>query len=561
MRFKTIKICGLLLVFLIGISFIVFRYQKPITEPSKGMRVFVKDTPVEIINGEFLILLNLNDPAEIELMLQSLNLKLVMPIMNWILVEATDLKKVILPLKSDDTDEANARLNTLRSHKFVLDAHHNFVLPMASLKTDVLMNEQVRLFDALDLENIWHYAEGTASVQVAVVDDFLHDQVFTFQRRFSSCMDRVEHNHPFSHLSKGEHQNAIPHGEMSLLILGACNNQKGFSQGMDKKSRLLAVERSGVGHAQSFLALLWASGIDVCQESILPCHDEEKLIPPHSDIVLAGFGQSAPELLQFSADMISAISEQGTMVVTAAGNQGSNGNNFFPGGSPGTLNIGSHDDNKRRSLFSNWGYSVLALAQGENVNLIYPDGKKLVEGTSIAASFGAGLLSLMKSLNSELSINQANAIIYHSGDTITCKNCCTESLFNGKSECDEQCFPKDALCQTVVINSANALALTRDKKFPWPIVGLNNYYLLFSRDDEKKSITIFNEGDQPASIKVLADDIFNNANQEITLAPHSRQELVVSFKKIPYKRRTFQIALNEKTIQKTVYFFVEYIPK
>src|SRR5439155_11143300 len=153
---------------------------------------------------------------------------------------------------------------------------------------------------------------------------------------------------------------SLPHGELMLHALGACTNVYPFSSGIDWRAQLIAVQRPSLGHAQSFLAALYASNIDVCKQSIIKCPNgfSAGTSGIKADVLLLPFASDAPDLLQFTSDMLTAINRQKTIVVAPAGNNQAAARNFFPGGAPGVINVGSLNSQGKRSKFSNFGPSV-----------------------------------------------------------------------------------------------------------------------------------------------------------------------------------------------------------
>ena len=212
----------------------------------------------------------------------------------------------------------------------------------------------------LNMPPAWEITKGSDKNIITVVDKFLVNDKFTFFDRFPDCKDRVRYFNPYAFIRTNEETSSIPHGEIMLLALGACNNIKTYSTGIDWHARLIATQRSCEGQAQSFLAALAVSGIDVCKESTFACAENSPvLMPLKPNVLLLPFTNNAPDLLQFSADMIKAIRERNILVVASAGNNNQDASSFFPGATPGVINVGALNQHGERASFTQFGVQLL----------------------------------------------------------------------------------------------------------------------------------------------------------------------------------------------------------
>ena len=94
---------------------------------------------------------------------------------------------------------------------------------------------------------------------------------------------------------------------------------------------------------------------------------------------------------------------KGVVVVTPAGNHGSDARNYSPGGAKGMINVGSTNKDRARSLSSNWGGGVKIFAPGYRVCSAWTGGTnsrlKRASGTAGAAAHVSGLVVYFKSFN------------------------------------------------------------------------------------------------------------------------------------------------------------------
>ncbi|WP_428721467.1 S8 family peptidase [Thermus sp.] len=88
---------------------------------------------------------------------------------------------------------------------------------------------------------------------------------------------------------------------------------------------------------------------------------------------------------------------QGVVLVAAAGNQGQDGI-LYPASSPAVIAVGSVNNNKTKSDFSNCGPELDLVAPGNGVTVLMPqDGYGSASGTSFASPMVAGVAALYMS--------------------------------------------------------------------------------------------------------------------------------------------------------------------
>lgn len=160
-----------------------------------------------------------------------------------------------------------------------------------------------------------------------------------------------------------------------------------------------------------------------------------------ADVINLSWGCSdcfnAPDI----AAAITVANSLGAVVVTAAGNRGSNVKDAFPAMMQDVVTVSSTDLNDDYSLYSNRGYTVDVAAPGGNSGLSYNSAPDLVSilslkspetlfpesepvgsgylrsaGTSASAAYVSGVAALVLSANPSLTREQVISIIRHSAD-------------------------------------------------------------------------------------------------------------------------------------------------
>lgn len=110
--------------------------------------------------------------------------------------------------------------------------------------------------------------------------------------------------------------------------------------------------------------------------------------------------------------------EKGCIVVVAAGNSNMNARDYAPANTPGVITVSAIDEALNRAVFSNTVQDLTMgiAAAGVNVYSTIPNnGYDAWNGTSMATPYVAGLLGLMKSLNPDLTTEQAYKILKETG--------------------------------------------------------------------------------------------------------------------------------------------------
>ncbi|OPZ22413.1 MAG: Alkaline protease precursor [bacterium ADurb.BinA186] len=357
-----------------------------------------------------------------------------------------------------------------------------------------------------------------------------------------------------------------------LLALGACNNHPPFSNGIDSQAQLLAIQRSSSGHAQTMAAALFAAGIDICKQSLVPCPKKFVSAPleKKADIILLPFANNAPDLLQFFADMLDAINIEKVIAVSAAGNNSAKASDYFPGSAPGIINVGALNEKGRRSSFSNWGPAVDILAPGENIKFNYPSLTKTAAGTSISAAFVAGGLSLMKSLNPLLTWKEALYYLTSSATQVKCEDyCLDENTDEDTIGCNDLCCGSPS-CGALAFDLAEALKRAQTKENTHGLLEIDRSYIIFTRNFSKpKKLIVHNVASKQTEVETLIYDNNITVNPAyFQLSPNNSPNdhiiIDISFNKEPFKRQTSKIEFIIKegsTIIDRSEVFIEYIPK
>ena len=175
----------------------------------------------------------------------------------------------------------------------------------------------------------------------------------------------------------------------------------------------------------AFESILIKNGIVIPEEDSLINSDPNDDI----DIVNMSFGGDL-ELLDTDGktlyDKISLATNNGIIIVAAAGNEGNNANTFFPACHPMVISVSATDENNMPAGFSNLGSSVDISAPGANIRSTTPrtfnddfingpceaySTYMTLNGTSYATPLVAAAVAMVKSINPDITPAEVERII------------------------------------------------------------------------------------------------------------------------------------------------------
>ena len=298
-------------------------------------------------------------------------------------------------------------------------------------------------FSGIDLNSVWGESEGEAIV-VAVVDtgirphrelsgrilpgaDMISDPAVANDGggRDNDASDPGDWVQAGDWCYQGSPQNSSWHGTHVAGTIMAENDNNQDVAGINPRAMLVPVRVLGkCGGYTSDIAdgIRWAAGGNV--NGVAPNQNPAKVI----NLSLGGSG-TCDFTMQSAIDF--AVS-RGAVVVVAAGNSSLNMNNspVTPATCKNVITVGASNSSRQLSWFSNYGSAVDIVAPGgqspNGVLSLGNSGSKspgadsvvAMSGTSMAAPHIAGIVSLMKSVNSEIAPHQVETILRGSGSAM-----------------------------------------------------------------------------------------------------------------------------------------------
>lgn len=206
------------------------------------------------------------------------------------------------------------------------------------------------------------------------------------------------------------------HGSHCAGIVGAVgNNEKGIS-GINQSVSLMPLRFLGENGQGDLMNAIKAIDYAVANGA---------------HVISASFGATVPE--SGARPLIEAIDRaaaKGVIMVAAAANDGKNNDqvSVYPANAANLISVAASDSEDKKPSWSNYGqkkvhvaapgakiYSTLPLKKGKYGEL---------SGTSMATPLVAGLVALMKSVDPDLTLNQARALLQNTGVAVDIKTAC-----------------------------------------------------------------------------------------------------------------------------------------
>lgn len=293
-------------------------------------------------------------------------------------------------------------------------------------------------YNTINLPEAWDTTIGVEDVVIAVVDtgilehpdiaDRLTDGYdFISDTRTSRDGDGIDPDPTDAgDLAGGPNRSSYHGTHVSGTIAATTNNGEGVS-GVTWNCRLMPVRALGVGGGTSFdiaRAVLYAAQIGTPGVDPLPSRQADVI-----NMSLASSAGSSPS--QTMGDAIREAVAKGTVVVAAAGNEGSS-SRAYPAGFEETIAVSAVDPQLDLAPYSNFGDHISLAAPGGNLALdLTGDGQgdgvlsiagadvggevnfgfSFQHGTSMACPHVAGVAGLIKSINPTLTGDEIREIL------------------------------------------------------------------------------------------------------------------------------------------------------
>jgi len=292
-------------------------------------------------------------------------------------------------------------------------AEPKYYQQLYSSPNDPLLSNQTDALTRMNVLNGWSVAKGSSSVIIADVDggtDWQHEDLLA--NVHINAAEDINHNGIFDAGDLNgidDDGNGFVDDVVGWNFTNNTNDPSGGASAADNylhgtatASHFGAVTDNGKGMAGTS----WNCSImPVCVSSVtgpyITFGYEGIVYAFHNGAKVINCSWGRPGgFSQFEQDVITAAASAGALVVSAAGNDGTNNDlaPHYPSNYTGVLSVGatnSTDDVK--ASFSNYGKSVQVFAPGVNVLSAFPGGGYWVgySGTSFSSPYTAGLAGIL----------------------------------------------------------------------------------------------------------------------------------------------------------------------
>ncbi|MFA4857895.1 MAG: S8 family serine peptidase [Candidatus Margulisiibacteriota bacterium] len=296
--------------------------------------------------------------------------------------------RVALPL--------NEAIAYLRQDPEVEYAEPNYIVKaLDTTPNDTYYSDQWGL-TKVDAPTAWDTTHGSTSIKIAVIDtgvNYNHEDLsskVTLGYNFADDNDDPDDDDVL-HNGHGTH--------VAGIAAAITNNATGIA-GLGWDTKILAVKvlhSSGTGDSYAV-----AQGIEYAAD--------------RASVLNLSLGDSDPSTAM--EDAVAYATDQGCLVVAAAGNDG-NSNRMYPAAYSPTIATASTDTNDQKVSWSNYGSWISVCAPGNNA---YGPGLSnsysYMSGTSASAPFVAGLAALVWAQNPTWTATQVKEQVLYTADNI-----------------------------------------------------------------------------------------------------------------------------------------------
>jgi len=262
--------------------------------------------------------------------------------------------------------------------------------------------------DLINIQDAWRYTHGDPRVVVAMIDtgiEFAHPEL-------------ADHIHPDARtfFLQSSPQDENGHGTLTASIIAAATHNGVGVAGIAGNVQLLPIKVSPGSVRQ----------LDLTDQALAPAYNFQEPIRYAASadrngtrVMNINFASSLDDPAERKA--IEEATQQGVLVVAAAGNTGQN-RPLFPAAYDCVLGVGAVDHNAQRAAFSTYGLGVDLVAPGVSIygaDLLggkgYGSGDYgAASGTSFAAPHVTGVAALLFSLRPDLSVWDVREILLRS---------------------------------------------------------------------------------------------------------------------------------------------------
>lgn len=266
--------------------------------------------------------------------------------------------------------------------------------------------------EAVHAPQAWNITKGSNDVKVAIIDDGIQADHPMFKGRIVDAYNVYTQDNKLSvGDGHGTHTAGLAVGSLEYKDKGAAGIapycQLMPIQVIDNKMCPLSALVSGVMYAVH-------KDADVVNISIAPSFQGLNQLPVEVQNEIANTQFKNVEKLWERVCNLAA--SKNTILVFAAGNDDILSSIPPENRTSVAITVGAVDQNKYPTDFTNYGLCTDVSAPGKEIYSSFPQGQfRNCDGTSMAAPIVTGAVALMKSIKKDLTVEQANNVLYNTG--------------------------------------------------------------------------------------------------------------------------------------------------
>ncbi len=287
--------------------------------------------------------------------------------------------------------DPSADMAELIANGFTLNSNNYLFAPPWQSSTDPYLDDQYALRMTNTIE-AWPIEPGDAGVMVAIIDsgiDIYHDE-------FTGRISVLSYNTVTDLAGLEAVADDSGHGTMVAGIIGAIkDNSKGIA-GIAQNVKLMVIKANNPGEG-TFQDSSIIEGIYYATDN-------------GADIINLSLGGTYANPLTRTA--IAYAVDHGVAVVGAAGNDGTD-ELIYPASFPDVISVSAVSSDRSISDYSNYGIEIDIAAPGTDiVTTAMDNGYASVSGTSFAAPQVSGILALLFSFDSDITIPELKTRLF-----------------------------------------------------------------------------------------------------------------------------------------------------
>lgn len=253
-------------------------------------------------------------------------------------------------------------------------------------------NNQVWNYEMIKAPQAWNITSGSTSVKIAIIDTGIDYNHQSLRNYVSTSLGRN-----FTTSNSSDFMDRNGHG---THVAGTVASY-GVVSGVMRQGTLIPVKVLGDNGSGSVYNII---------EGVLHAANVG------ADVINMSLGGGG--YVQAFDNACQTAMSKGVIIVAASGNEYASSISY-PAAYDGVIAVGAVDSNGNRASFSNYGTGLDLMAPGVNIYSTVPNNRyQFMSGTSMASPHVAGVAGLIRSVNKNISVNNARNILRNTAQPV-----------------------------------------------------------------------------------------------------------------------------------------------